>query len=98
MGVNHMYEYILVNQMPGKCSLNYSDPIVIMFQQVSILIHSTWAKIESLKECRYLTATEAKRYRERIVSAKKTISERMAVMINISQYEERVPSLLPSKE
>jgi hypothetical protein len=94
MGVNHMYEYMIVNRLPGRLLLDPSDPIVIMMEQVSTLIFCSWSKIETLKEAGYLTATEAKTYREMIVSAKKTLSERMAIMINISQYEERVPSLL----
>ncbi len=94
MGVNHMYEYILVNQLPGMGSLDYKDPIVIMLQQVSVLIHASWAKIESLKDAGYITSTEAKKYREMIVSSKKTLSERIAVMINLRQYELRIPSLL----
>nr|QBK91057.1 MAG: HNH endonuclease [Pithovirus LCPAC202] len=94
MGVNHMYEYILVNQLPGMGSLDYKDPIVIMLQQVSILIHYSWAKIEDLKNSGYITNTEAKKYREMIVSSKKTLSERIAVMINLRQYEMRIPSLI----
>ena len=94
MGVNHMYEYILVNQLKGMSSLNYNDPIVIMLQQVSILIHCSWAKIETLKNSGYITNTEAKKYREMIVSSKKTLSERIAVMINLGQYEMRIPSLI----
>nr|QBK90830.1 MAG: HNH endonuclease [Pithovirus LCPAC201] len=94
MGVNHMYEYILVNQLPGMSSLDYKDPIVIMLQQISILIHCSWAKIEALKDSGYITNTEAKRYREMIVSSKKTLSERIAIMVNLKQYEMRIPSLL----
>ena len=98
MGTTHMDEYILIKNMPGKKNIDENDPFIQFFRQAANLVAITNERLNRLQEQRVLTMTEVKKYRTEITSSKRSLSARVSVMINLAQYEQRIPALLEAFE
>ena len=84
MGTLHMYEWILMNRLPGYRHLDHRDPIVRYNLSIVEAAAKTGGRIEWLEENGHMTRTVANNYRRRIVSKRSDTRERVNVMEEVT--------------
>ncbi len=80
MGTMHMYEYIILNRMPGVRYLTPSDPNVKLHLKTVEATIESGRKIDLLESKGLLTKTKANEYRKKIVSKRAATVRRVEVM------------------
>jgi len=84
MSAMHMYEYILLHNLYGVKHLPSDDKIVRFYQSSVDGIKVTNERLDKLVVDRQLTARQADIYRRQVVSKRKSLSERVTIMEEIS--------------
>ncbi len=85
MGTMHLYEWIMMNRLPGVRHLSLSDPVVKFQLTVVEATVKTGEKIDWLEEHKHLTKTSANGYRRRIISKRSDTIRRTEVMEEVAE-------------
>ncbi len=71
MGIMHMYEYILLNDLPGKKNLPANDPFLPFIHHMVSLVKQTERQLDNLCKGGYMSETEKNDYKKLLVNNKK---------------------------
>ena len=84
MGTMHMWEYILLKDLPGKVNLP-NDKTTKLYKSVVEAIKDVDEKLTVLKIAKIISAKEANEYFKGIKSRESTLSERITLIENINK-------------
>ena len=84
MGTLHMYEWILMNRLPGHRHLDPKDPVVRNNIRIVQATAKIGEKILWLEENGHITKTAANNYRRKIVSKRADLRTRVEVMEEVT--------------
>ena len=90
MGIMHMYEYILLNDLPGKKNLPANDPFLPLIHHMVSLVKQTERQLDNLCKGGYMSETEKNDYKKLLVNNKKDLQQRFSIMVAIDQYQHRI--------
>ena len=90
MGTLHMYEWILMNRLPGYRHLDPKDPIVRHNFEIVQAAAKTGERIQWLEQNGYITKTAANTYRRKIVSKRSDTRSRIQVMEEITDLYRKI--------
>jgi len=88
-GIMNLNEYIIMKGKPGADGLGNKSRFSRLYQEMANLAGKTLTVLDDLEKAGHFSETVTASYRARIIRTEKPIGERISLMQNIFQYEDR---------